>query len=65
MRRLVCVLGAVLGFALGIVLVEIVFTNNSSWPAVVPFALAVLGWLAGDAVVSRERGRRQLEGPGG
>jgi len=55
MRRLVCVLGAVLGFALGIVLVEIVFTNNSSWPDVVPFALAVAGWLVGGAAAARRR----------
>ena len=53
MHRLASVVGALLGFVLGIVLVEVVFPNNASWPDVLPFALAVLGWLAGPSVLAR------------
>jgi hypothetical protein len=53
MRRLAAVVGALLGFALGIVLVEVVFANGASWPDVVPFALAALGWLVGRGVGPR------------
>jgi hypothetical protein len=46
------VVGAIAGFAIGILFVEVIFANNQSWPDVVPFVLAVLGALAG-----REAGR--------
>ena len=47
------IIGALVGFAIGILFTEIIFANNQSWPDVVPFALALLGFLVG-----RELGRR-------
>jgi hypothetical protein len=47
------VLGAAIGFAIGIVLVEIIFANDASWPDVVPFGLGVAGWLVGGNLVGR------------
>jgi uncharacterized membrane protein YccC len=55
MRWLFRLLGCAAGFAVGIVLVELVFANNASWPDVVPFALGVAGWLLGDAAGQRLR----------
>jgi hypothetical protein len=52
-RRVAQLVGLLVGFALGIVLVEVVFSNNKSWPDVVPFVFAVLGWLAASALFSR------------
>lgn len=49
------IVGAIVGFAIGILFVEIIFSNNQSWPDVVPFALAVAGALAGSAGVERLR----------
>ena len=57
MRWLLRLLGGAAGFTIGIVLVEIVFANNASWPDVVPFALGVAGWLIGDAAGQRLRPR--------
>ena len=51
------IVGAIVGFAIGILFVEVIFANNQSWPDVVPFALAVLGALAGSQAVRRIRGR--------
>jgi ABC-type antimicrobial peptide transport system permease subunit len=54
------ILGALVGFAIGILFVEVIFANNQSWPDVVPFALAVAGALAGSAAAARIRvARRQ------
>ncbi len=52
------IVGAILGFAVGVVFTEVIFANNQDWPNVVPFALAVAGWLAGSAWVRRARARR-------
>jgi uncharacterized membrane protein YfcA len=52
------VVGAIVGFAVGAFLTEVVFANNQSWPDVVPFALAVLGILAGSALGRRLASRR-------
>jgi hypothetical protein len=49
------ILGAIVGFAIGILFVEIIFSNNQSWPDVVPFVLAVLGALAGREAARRMR----------
>jgi len=49
--------GALVGFAIGIVFTEVIFSNSSSWPDVVSFALAVLGWLVGSTAVRRMRER--------
>ncbi len=50
--------GAIVGFAVGIYFSEIVFANTRDWTNVLPFVLAVVGWLAGSAV-----GRRLAAGP--
>jgi hypothetical protein len=49
-------IGLIVGFVVGILLVEVLFANNASWPDVVPFGLAVLGWLVGSSFVRRRRG---------
>jgi hypothetical protein len=55
MRVALGILGAILGFAVGIVFTEVIFPNNQDWPTVVPFALAVLGWLVGSTAAQRRR----------
>ena len=55
MRVLGGVLGAILGFAVGAILVEVIFPNGKSWPDVVPFALAVAGIGLGTAAARRVR----------
>ena len=57
------VAGIVVGFAVGILFTEVIFSNNASWPDVVPFALAVLGALAG-AQLGRWVAARRVR-PGG
>jgi hypothetical protein len=52
------ILGAVAGFAIGILFTEVIFSSKESWPDVVPFALAVLGILAGSSLGRRLRSRR-------
>jgi len=52
------ILGAVLGFAVGILFTEVIFANDQSWPDVVPFALAVLGVLVGSSLGRRYAARR-------
>jgi hypothetical protein len=47
MTVLGALLGIVIGFAIGILFTEVIFANNASWPDVIPFALAILGALAG------------------
>jgi hypothetical protein len=49
------IVGAVAGFAIGILFVEVIFANNQSWPDVVPFVLAVIGALAGSQLAGRLR----------
>jgi len=51
------IIGAIVGFVVGILLTEVIFANGKSWPDVVPFALAVAGILAGSAL-----GRRLTQG---
>jgi hypothetical protein len=60
------IVGAIVGFAIGILFTEVLFTNNASWPDVVPFALGVFGWLVGSTLVRkrREQGHdAQVAGP--
>jgi len=45
--------GAVVGFVVGVLFTEVIFANDQSWPDVVPFALAVLGVVAGVAAANR------------
>lgn len=47
------IVGAVVGFAVGILFTEVIFANDQSWPDVVPFALAVLGTLVGSSLGRR------------
>lgn len=51
------ILGAIVGFAIGILFTEVIFTNDQSWPDVVPFALAILGYLAGSQLARRRKTR--------
>jgi hypothetical protein len=63
MTLLGSIVGAVVGFAIGILFTEVLFANNASWPDVVPFALGVLGWLVGSALVRRRRGHAAVVRP--
>ena len=47
------IIGAIVGFAVGIVISEILFANTTDWTNVIPFVLAVVGWLAGSEVGRR------------
>jgi hypothetical protein len=47
------IVGAIVGFAIGVVFTEVIFANNHEWPIIVPFGLAVLGWLVGSTSVRR------------
>ena len=47
------IVGAILGFAIGVLFTEVIFANDQSWPDVVPFALAVAGIVVGAAVARR------------
>lgn len=60
MAKLGGIIGAIVGFVVGILLTEVIFANGKSWPDVVPFALAVAGILAGSAL-----GRRFTQGRAG
>jgi hypothetical protein len=42
----------------GVLLVEVAFANDQSWPDAVPVGLAVLGWLTGKTLVQHRRERR-------
>jgi hypothetical protein len=57
------ILGALIGFAVGVLFVEVIFANDASWPDVVPFALAVLGYLAGRETAHRIGNRRKDGAP--
>ena len=54
--------GALVGFTFGIVFTEIVFANNADWPNVVPFVLAVVGWLAARELLRQRRSRKPEHG---
>jgi hypothetical protein len=47
------IVGVIFGFAIGILFTEVIFSNNQSWPDVVPFALAVVGIIVGGSVAQR------------
>jgi hypothetical protein len=61
MAFLGAIVGAVAGFAIGILFVEVIFANNQSWPDVVPFVLAILGALAGSRAVRGIRRRASTQ----
>jgi uncharacterized membrane protein YeaQ/YmgE (transglycosylase-associated protein family) len=50
------IVGALVGFTVGVVFTEIVFANNADWPNVVPFVLAVVGWMTARELLRRRRG---------
>jgi hypothetical protein len=52
------ILGVIVGFTIGILFTEVAFSNNQSWPDVIPFALAVAGWIAGSQAGRRLVSRR-------
>jgi len=51
------ILGAIVGFAIGVTLTEVVFPNGKSWPDVVAFGFAVAGIGIGSALGRRLRRR--------
>jgi uncharacterized protein YacL len=55
MAVLAGIVGAVVGFVIGILFTEVVFANDSTWPDVIPVILAVIGWLAMRELVRRRR----------
>ena len=52
------IVGAIVGFTIGILLTEVAFSSGASWPDVVAVALAVLGWLVGSSAARNLRVRR-------
>jgi hypothetical protein len=52
------IFGALIGFVLGSLFVEVIFATNQSWPDIVPVALAAVGWLVGTTLVRRFAVRR-------
>jgi len=52
------IVGAVVGFVVGVVFTEVLFASDASWTDVVPFVLAVAGWLAARELVRHRRGKR-------
>ena len=47
------IVGAILGFAVGILFSEVIFANDRDWTNVIPFVLAVVGIMAGSALAHR------------
>jgi positive regulator of sigma E activity len=62
MALVASIAGALVGFAVGAVLTEIVFSIHRGWSDVVPFALAVAGWLVARQFVRwrRRKGERGI-----
>jgi hypothetical protein len=58
MAVLAGIVGALVGFTVGIVVTEVIFVNNADWPNVVPVVLAVAGWLAAREVLRQRRSRK-------
>jgi len=58
MSKLGGFLGAVIGFAISILLTEVIFANNQEWPIVVNAALTVAGALGGASLARRMAARR-------
>jgi hypothetical protein len=56
------IVGALVGFTIGVVFTEIIFANNADWPIVVPFALAVSGWLGARELLRRRHDRKAEHG---
>ncbi|HEY8316952.1 MAG TPA: hypothetical protein VIG35_08820 [Gaiellaceae bacterium] len=58
MAVLAGIVGALVGFTVGVVFTEVIFVNNADWPNVVPVVLAVAGWLAAREVLRQRRSRK-------
>lgn len=58
MAALAGIVGALVGFTVGVVFTEVIFVNNADWPNVVPVVLAVAGWLAAREVLRQRRSRK-------
>ena len=56
------IVGALVGFTVGILFTEVIFANNADWPNVVPFVLAVVGWLAARELLRHRRSRKPGHG---
>ncbi len=56
------IVGALVGFTVGILFTEMIFANNADWPNVVPFVLAVVGWLSARELLRRRRSRKPEHG---
>jgi positive regulator of sigma E activity len=56
------IVGALVGFTFGVLLTEVIFASNADWPNVVPFVLAVVGWLAARELVRHRRSRKPERG---
>lgn len=63
MALLGSIVGAMAGFVVGVVIVEVAVESHTGWTDVVPFALGVLGWLVGSALVRRRRGHAPVVRP--
>ena len=57
MAVLAGIVGALVGFFVGVLFTEVSFANGASWD-VVPFVLAVFGWLAARELLRRHRSRK-------
>jgi hypothetical protein len=55
------IIGAVLGFAFGLYLGESALKSHGDWTNILPFVLAVVGWLAGSEL-GRRLARRAVAG---
>lgn len=55
MAVLAGIVGALVGFTVGILFTEVIFANNADWPNVVPFVLAVVGWMTVRELLRRRR----------
>jgi len=47
------IIGAILGFAISVLLTEVVFANSQEWPIAINAGLTALGALAGSSLVRR------------
>ena len=56
------IVGALVGFTVGVLFTEVIFANNADWPNVVPFVLAVVGWLSARELLRHRRSRKPEHG---
>jgi hypothetical protein len=56
------IVGALVGFTVGIVFTELVFASSADWSNVVPFVLAVVGWHGAWELVRHRRSRKPEHG---